>query len=342
MKIIKYTFLFLLVYFSSTTAQYLVVSRSATIKGQPEKTATIIEKVQSGDYLKLLADGQQTNGYYLVKAKSSNQTGWIYRTLVRRYEGSIPGTENSFILRFDPIPIGYYSSAINLEGEDLKSALHEIIKDHVEFSYGELWDILKETDIDTQNTDHVIGIYSGFSMDAAAQYDASKGWTREHVWAKSYGDFGTTIGPGTDVHHIRAEDVSTNTDKNNRSFDECDKQYVDDQGNYFGPTSSFISESSWTWEPRDEVKGDVARMMFYMVVRYEGEEGDPDLELVDFIVDKRNKAPIHGRLSTLLKWHKDDPVDNYEHYRNHIIYTKYQHNRNPFIDHPEFVSRIWE
>lgn len=87
------------------------------------------------------------------------------------------------------------------------------------------------------------------------------------------------------------------------------------------------------------MKGDVARMLFYMVVRYD--ESELDLELVDSIKDRSNKDPEHGKLSTLLKWHNDDPVDNYERYRNHIIYDKYQHNRNPFIDHPEFVSRIW-
>ena len=178
-------------------------------------------------------------------------------------------------------------------------------------------------------------------MDADAQYNGGKGWNREHVWAKSYGNFGTRIGAGTDVHHIRAEDVSTNSARNNRSFDESEVQYIDESGNYSGTTRSFTSETSWTWEPRDEVKGDVARMLFYMAVRYEGDDDEPDLELVNIIVDKKSKAPNLGKLSTLLKWHREDPVDNYERYRNFIIYEKYQRNRNPFIDHPEFVSKIW-
>jgi len=92
-------------------------------------------------------------------------------------------------------------------------------------------------------------------MDADAKYDGGKGWNREHVWAKSYGDFGTRIGAGTDVHHIRAEDVSTNSARNNRSFDESDVQYIDGSGTYQGPTNSYTSTTAWTWEPRDEVKG---------------------------------------------------------------------------------------
>lgn len=330
-------FLFLLVFVSNVSAQYLEVRRSATVKEKPIRDALIIEKAKKGDQLALLNDGQQENGYYKVKAKSVNQEGWIYRTLVRRYNGSIPSSS----LTYGPIPQDYYSAAMNLEGDSLKAALHEIIKEHREFSYGEAWDILKETDIDTLDASRVIGIYSGFSMEADPQYDGGKGWTREHVWAKSYGDFGTSNGAGSDVHHIRAEDASTNSARNTRSFDESELPYIDKSGNYKGLTPSYTSKEAWTWEPRDEVKGDVARMIFYMVVRYEGDDDEPNLGLVDSVVVKGSKRPYHGKSSTLRKWHKEDPVDNYEKYRNDIIYEKYQKNRNPFIDHPEFVEKIW-
>lgn len=80
-------------------------------------------------------------------------------------------------------------------------------------------------------------------------------------------------------------------------------------------------------------------MMFYMVVRYEGPAYD--LELVDYVVPNNNKLPILGKLSTLIQWHKSDPVDDRERRRNQIIFEQYQGNRNPFIDHPEFVALIW-
>ncbi|MDP8204911.1 MAG: endonuclease [Candidatus Tenebribacter mawsonii] len=112
------------------------------------------------------------------------------------------------------IPEGYYYSAAGLSGEDLKSALHDIIDDHVEFPYTststDTWDILKETDRDPNNPDNVILIYTGWSVDAAQEYNNGQGWSREHVWAKSHGDFGTAIGAGTDVHNLRPCDISVN------------------------------------------------------------------------------------------------------------------------------------
>ncbi len=334
---------FVLISCSFLYAQYLQVSRSAIIKEEPFRDSAQIEKAQKGDYLVLLDNGTRQNGYYKVKALSFDSTGWIYRTLVRRYIGDIPGLAGKigFSYHFDPIPTGYYTGTEKLKGEDLKNLLNEIIKDHKEYSYDKLWDILKETDLDPDNPSNVIGLYSGFSMKSNDEYDNGKGWNREHVWAKSYGDFGTKMGAGTDLHHLRAEDVSTNSARNNRTFAESEKPYIDKSGTYSGLTPSCTNDENWTWEPRDEVKGDVARMLFYMVVRYEGDNYEPDLELTDTINDKSSKLPQHGKLSELLDWHTEDPVDDSEKYRNHIIFKKYQHNRNPFIDHPEFVTEIW-
>ncbi|MDA6131057.1 endonuclease, partial [Escherichia coli] len=77
-------------------------------------------------------------------------------------------------------------------------------------------------------------------------------------------------------------------------------------------------------------------MLFYMAVRYEGDSGEVDLELNNQV--NNGSAPYHGKMSVLLKWHKEDPVDDNERRRNEIIYSDYQHNRNPFIDHPEWAS----
>ena len=242
-------------------------------------------------------------------------------------------------------PAGYYNSAQGLTGLELKTALYNIIKGHTEYPYSDAttdtWDILKETDRDPNNANNVIGLYSNFSMNGPLEYDGGNGWTREHVWAKSRGDFGTLPGPGTDVHHLRAEDASVNSARGNRNFDEATEPYVDASGQYSGATGSFTGGSAaFTWEPRAEVKGDVARMMFYMATRYEGDGTEPDLELVEYLLDQADKSPVHAKLSVLLAWHAADPVDAMELNRNDIIYG-YQGNRNPFIDHPEYVSAIW-
>lgn len=249
-----------------------------------------------------------------------------------------------FLVSHAQIPEGYYADAEGKSGETLKTSLYNIIKGHVEFPYTasstDTWDILKETDQDPDNPANVIGIYSAFSMDGEAEYNNGQGWNREHVWAKSRGDFGTSRGAGTDVHHLRAADISTNSARSNRTFAECNDPYFDQSGTYSGQTESFTSSEEFVWKPRAEVKGDVARMIFYMAVRYEGENGEPDLEIVDYILDQSSKEPLHGRLKELLNWHEEDPVDEYERRRNDIIYG-YQDNRNPFIDHPEYVASIW-
>ncbi|MBK6266414.1 endonuclease [Marivirga sp. S37H4] len=242
------------------------------------------------------------------------------------------------------IPSGYYESTADLSGEALKSSLYQIIKGHTEYSYTssstDVWDILKEADADPNDPTYVIGIYSGFKMLAAEEYNSGQGWNREHVWAKSRGDFGTSTGAGTDTHHLRAADISTNSARNNRNFDYGDTQYEDMTGGYSGMTDSYTSSTNYVWEPRDAVKGDVARMIFYMATRYEGENGEPDLEIIEEYLEASSKEPFHSRLSVLLEWHEFDPVDENERNRNEIIFG-YQRNRNPFIDHPEFVNQIW-
>lgn len=228
------------------------------------------------------------------------------------------------------IPPGYYDEAQGLQGDELKTALHNIIDDHVEYSYDALRDyILKETDEDPNNSNNVILLYTGRSQSKSSFGGGVDDWNREHVWAKSHGDFGNTPPCGTDAHHIRPTDVSVNSSRGNLDFDEGGQQHPEAPGCYYDSDS---------WEPRDEVKGDVARMIFYMAVRYEGDNGEPDLEVVDFV--NTAPAPEHGKFSTLLEWHYQDPPDDFEINRNEVIYS-YQQNRNPFIDHPEYLDMIY-
>lgn len=233
---------------------------------------------------------------------------------------------------FSQIPDGYYSAAEGLQGDELKAALNGIIKGHTEYPYTssstDTWDILKESDRDPENPDNVILIYTGWSVDAEQEYNSGSGWSREHVWAKSHGDFGTSEGAGTDAHHLRPCDISVNSARGNKDFDNGGSPHSE---------ATECNTDTDSWEPRDEEKGDVARMMFYMATRYEGNSGEPDLELVDYT---GTDGPIFGKLTTLLQWHKDDPVDDFENNRNEVVYS-YQGNRNPFIDHPEYVEAVF-
>ena len=244
---------------------------------------------------------------------------------------------------FSQIPVAYYSTAAGLSGDSLKDALNDIIDGHTEFTYTsssmDCWDILKKADQDPDSANNVLGIYSEFSMNGPLEYNSAQGWSREHVWAKSRGNFNTNRGVGTDLHNLRAEDISTNTARSNRNFDNATIQYIDGSGNYFGTTNSYTSSSSWVWEPRDEVKGDIARIIFYMSVRYEGENGELDLELTDSLLSQSDTSPLHGNARTLYTWHLNDTVSAAERSRNDTIY-KYQRNRNPFVDHPEYAQKI--
>jgi endonuclease I len=251
------------------------------------------------------------------------------------------------ILSFSQIPAGYYDTAENLEGSELKSALHAIISDHVKYPYTststDIWDILKATDEDPNNSDNVILLYTGRSQaktlnSGEASPNGSNRWNREHVWSKSHGFPVENDTAYTDVHHLRPADESVNSSRSNLDFDNGGVAHVEATDcNYDGNS----------WEPRDAVKGDVARMMFYMVVRYDpGYHTDNslyDLELVDYAgvdIGDPPGEPLFGKLSTLIQWHLQDPVDAFEQNRNEVAYG-YQGNRNPFIDYPQWVESIF-
>lgn len=235
---------------------------------------------------------------------------------------------------------GYYKSVSGYEQTGLKTVLHNLIKEHTVLDYTDssaeydVWTALEQTDEDPNNSDNVILLYLGTSIPKAskAKNNQNDFWNREHVWAKSRGFGGspsTSKPASVDLHHLRPADASVNSARGNKWFD---------NGGNFHPEAKDCKTDSDSWEPRDAVKGDIARMLFYMTVCYEGENGNPDLELTDHPLD--NEDPNHGVLSTLLEWHKLDPVDAFEKKRNETIYS-IQGNRNPFIDFPDFANYIF-
>lgn len=224
----------------------------------------------------------------------------------------------------------YYANAIGKTGTALKSSLHTIISDQSTISYSAVWNALKVTDQDPNNSDNVKLLYSGISRSKSLNGGDTGDWNREHVWAQSHGDFGTSAGPGTDLHHLRAEDVQVNARRGNLDFDNGGSSFTNSGG-------SLVDSNSF--EPRDAVKGDVARMILYMAVRYEGDDGRPDLEPNDSV--NNGATRFHGRVSVLKAWNDEDPPDAFEERRNNLIHDDYQGNRNPFIDHPEWVEAIW-
>ena len=226
-------------------------------------------------------------------------------------------------------PTGYYNGTENKTGEELKNALNDIISGHTVYSYFYTKEIFKLSDADPTNPANIIEIYTGRSWPNNDYGTGGDQLNREHVWAKSHGNFNEVLPMYSDVHNLKPSDASVNNDKSNLDFDMGGTQHPE-------ATGCFYTDS--TWEPRNEDKGDVARIILYMDTRYQGENGELDLTAVDEV--DTYPYPEHGRLSTLLEWNLMDPPDEFERNRNNVIYS-YQHNRNPFIDNPYFAELIW-
>ncbi len=229
-------------------------------------------------------------------------------------------------------PANYYDAANGLSGAALKTALHGIIDAHTEISYSEVEEALKVLDEDPNNSSNVWLLYKQSSIPKIDFGGLANEWNREHLWPSSHGGFSTSKPTGTDLHHLRPTDASVNSSRGDKDFDNGGEQHGEATLCYF---------TDDTWEPPDNVKGDIARAIFYMEVRYEGDNGEVDLEIEDNTTSTSGSPGKLGVLSTLMQWHENDEVDAAEQARNNNIYNTYQHNRNPFIDHPEYVNAIW-
>lgn len=238
------------------------------------------------------------------------------------------------------VPVGYYSSLEGKSGLTLKQALRDIISNpnvvRVQ-NYGDAYSVLRDADQNPENSGQVWMIYNEqpiSKIDNQTDNSIVGKWNREHIYCQSrLGISSSFIPNGTsdginiwrlttglddieashdDTHHLRAVGGQENSSRNNRNFG------VD----YNGPTGTL---GSW--------RGDVARAIFYMALRYNGlnvDNGNPS----------DTPAGHIGDLSTLLTWNATDAADDFEMNRNNVVYT-WQKNRNPFIDYPMLADYIW-
>ncbi|QWB95997.1 InlB B-repeat-containing protein [Mycoplasmatota bacterium] len=216
---------------------------------------------------------------------------------------------------------GYYEGADTLVGQSLSNFLENLLSEtDNNITYGDARDVLEESDTLVNDSTKLNLIYSLTMKSgnyAKATWDSGATWNREHVWAKSligngYSSDNNTTGVAADAHNLRASDVSVNSSRSNALF---------------SSSTTLLGEYGYDgtkWYPGDDYIGDVARIIFYMDIRW-GDETDLD---------------AIGTLQTFIIWHELDPVDEFELNRNNVIYS-YQGNRNPFIDHREFVDKIY-
>lgn len=237
-----------------------------------------------------------------------NEQGYYYYTLV----------ENG----------SYYSVANSQAGETLKDTLHTLLNTgFTPTSYGEARQLLGVADALINDPSLVYTIYS--SNEVTSTWDDGDSWTREHVWPNSRLGLervdNSDRNQASDLHNLRAIVQSVNASRSDRFYSAGSGMHgINADGGYY---------------PGDDHKGDVARILFYMATMYDF------LKLADEGFDLGETYTMDrvtmGKLSALLDWHKEDPVDAFETKRNQAIFEA-QGNRNPFIDKPEYVHLIWE
>ncbi|WP_350586426.1 endonuclease [Pseudoalteromonas sp. RB2-MNA-CIBAN-0110] len=257
----------------------------------------------------------------------------------------------------NPTPTGYYVTAQGLSGYSLKTELYNIIKDHNAQGYSAIWNFYDSSARDTyfENDNSILDMYSekpngsdsynyAAVSDQCGNYSGEGGcYNREHSFPKSW--FGGTIEPmNSDVHHIYATDGYVNSKRSNFPFGEvASASFTSTNGSKLGSAASSLNYSGTVFEPIDEFKGDFARAYFYMATRYENVIGTWQTKTTSsnaVLNGSSNQVFESWVVAMLLNWHNSDPVSQMELDRNQAAF-EFQGNRNPYIDHPEFVEMIW-
>jgi len=243
------------------------------------------------------------------------------------------------------------------KGDMLHVRLRELVQrnDRHKLTYDCVWKALYDLDEDETDPNNIIELYTQKSVRKTNQEGHIHNrvaqefwWNREHVWAVSHGFAGPVNRAYRDLHHIFAANKDVNRERNNFDFANCDrKQCTDERFQGWEPYKASDPEFNKL------VKGQVARAMFYMELRYTNRNvgGDNnlenyDLQLVnDWTTSRAVAAPNRdyarfGQKAQLLKWHCQSPPQTREILRNQKVY-EWQGNRNPYIDHPEFVEQIY-
>ena len=275
---------------------------------------SILEYLNNLDKTELELDeiNQLNNLYdeYLELIDLQDTVSEVLQT-VSEFKNAIDLLYNSFVKPTKPLidvelPDYYDMMDKTLVGSALKQELRSLITATHTYktTYDEIRYKTAKSDADPNVSGNIITIYSRKSV--RATWDGGNTWNREHVWPQSTGWF-TTSGAGSDLHHLRPETPSVNSSRGNKAF---------------GPTIT-----STHYYPGDEAKGDVARIIFYLLTRY------PES-------DKYSVTAVAKSMDLLLQWNEEDPVDNLERNRNEVVFG-IQGNRNPFIDYAGFANLIW-
>lgn len=270
---------------------------------------------------------------------------------------------------------GYYSRVNTSSASQLRCSLHQTIRGHTVYPYSSstgtsVWSILEIADENPNNTANILDVYKNRSytkVSSRAGTGTGVTYNREHTWPNSLGfgsatgNLGLPHGPYTDTHMLYLSDTTYNADRGNKPYGNCTlasgcgERVTEVNNGSGGGSGVYPGNSNWvktpdgnsgTFQVWGKRKGDIARAVLYMAIRYEGGthsvtgQNEPDLEMTDTrsqIVITSASPAYMGLLSDLLQWHQADPPDAAERARNEVIFS-FQGNRNPFIDHPEWAT----
>ncbi|MGN7810346.1 endonuclease [Flavobacterium sp. 22076] len=253
------------------------------------------------------------------------------------------------IVGFSQIPSGYYNTATGT-GYTLKTQLYNIIKDHTNNGYAGLYTTYLTSDVDNfyENDGTILDMYSE-NPSGTDPYNYTTGTTqrcgnysaegdcynREHIIPQSV--FNEQSPMVADAHFITPTDGKVNGMRSNYPHGTVNSAtYTSQNGSKLG-SSSVSGYSGTVFEPINAFKGDIARMYFYFATRYENTVAGYSYAMFN---GSSNQVFTTAFLNMLLAWHAQDPVSAREIARNNAVYAR-QNNRNPFIDHPEYVNQIW-
>ena len=260
--------------------------------------------------------------------------------------------------------VGYYDGVDTSSGAALRATLHDAIDDHQWIPYTssatDTWDVLDLADEDPNDPNNILDVYRNATFAKAG--GGNSDYNREHTWPKSYGfpNQGSTNYPHNDCHQLFLSYDSYNSSRGNNLYDNCDagcaEKPTDLNNTQGGGSGTYPGNSNWratgVWETWNGRRGDVARALLYLDVRYEGDthgvSGVPEPDLIltddpaDVVADTSSNTSVAymGLRAVLLQWHADDPVSADEIARNETVFS-FQGNRNPFIDHPEWVDCVF-
>jgi len=343
---------FLVVQTETSTLNTLPSDGTSYTSGEILGNGKVIDYSNKGFYNSIGLLPLTTYYYHIFSANDNCSSGPEYKT-----DSPLTGNVQTAVDN----NADYYSGLSGLTCESLKTALHLLIDEHTQSSYAYLWTLFQASDERTNDagnqtivwdmySDNPSGIESEFvfiSDQCGSYLNEGECYNREHSFPKSWWGGAIDNPQYTDAFHVIPVDGYMNGIRSNLPYGEVQagtETYVSANGSRKGSSSiSIPGYGGSVFEPIDSYKGDLARNYFYMATRYEDiiSGWENSMYESDAILDGSSYTVFEPWfLDLLISWHMNDPVSTKEVERNDAIYD-YQGNRNPFIDHPEYVSLIW-